>query len=135
MAFFILQPCFVGGVSRVTHHLGELIEELGALMKVYDLHDKEGRTFAFEVNNFLSWRLGIIRIIAKIPGARITWRPSLTLFSPEVFCKFELDGIAFEAWEPFGDSNRYWIGPDPAQWVPQVEKVREAFIRAKWYGP
>jgi len=114
---------------------GRIDSIVGVLMKVYDFHDKEGRIFAFEVNNFLNWRLGIIRIIAKIPGARIVWRLSLSLFSPEVFCKFEIDGIAFEASEPFGDNSRYWIGPDPVRWVPQVEKVREAFTRAKWYGP
>lgn len=102
-------------------------------MRVYDLPDKEGRTVAFEVNNFFLWRWGVIRIISRIPGARITWRPSLSWFSPEVFCKFELDGIAFEAWEPFGDSSRYWIGPDPVHWVPQIEKVREAFLSARRY--
>ena len=104
-------------------------------MRVYDLHDDDGRIFAFEVNNFLNWRLGIIRIIAKIPGARITWRPSLSWFSPEVFCRFEIDGIEFEAWEPFGDNSRYWIGPNPARWVPQIDMVRDSFVRGKWYGP
>lgn len=104
-------------------------------MRVYDIHDKEGRAFAFEVSNFLNWRWGIIRIVSKIPGARITWRPSLSLYSPDVFCKFEINGIAFEVWEPFGDNSRYWIGPEPARWVPEIENVREAFTRGKWYGP
>lgn len=100
-------------------------------MRVYDLHDQEGRVFAFEVNNFFLWRQGLIRIVSGIPGSRIAWRPSLSWFSPDVFCRFEIDGVEFEAWEPFGDSNRFWIGPEPVRWVPQVEKVREAFARAR----
>lgn len=102
---------------------------------MYDIRDNDGRVVAFEVNNVLDWRLGIIRIVSKIPSARITWRPSLHWFSPEVFCKFEVDGVAFEVWEPFGDNSRYWIGPHPVRWVPQIETVRTAFLSAKWYGP
>ena len=102
-------------------------------MRVYDLRDKEGRVFAFEVNNFFLWRQGVIRIVLSIPGARVVWRPSLSWFSPDVFCRFELGGVTFEAWEPFGDNNRYWIGPEPTRWVPQLEKVREAFVGARRY--
>ena len=29
----------------------------------------------------------------------------------EVHVKFEFDGVAFEAWEPFGDNSRIHIGP------------------------
>jgi hypothetical protein len=122
-------------MSRPSLESGKLDSIAGVAMKVYDIHDKEGRIIAFEVKNFLSWRLGIIRIIAKIPGAETTWRPSLSWYSPEVFCKFQIDGIDFEVWEPFGDNSRYWIGPDPARWVPQIERVRDAFARGKWYGP
>src|ERR1700726_3496980 len=100
-------------------------------MRVYDIHDKEGWVFAFEVNNTFVWRWGVIRIISRIPGAEITWRPSLSWFSPDVFCKFAIEGIAFEAWEAFGDSDRCWIGPDPPRWTPQIDKVREAFINAR----
>jgi len=113
--------------------LAELIQPQS--MRVYDIHDKEGRVFAFEINNFLNWRMGAIRVISKIPGAQITWRPSFSWFSPDVFCKFEIDGTRFQTWEPYGDSDRYWIGPDPPQWAPQIEQVRAAFMSAKWYGP
>jgi hypothetical protein len=104
-------------------------------MRIYDIRSLDGAIIAFEVNNFCNWRMGVIRIIAKIPGACITWRPSLTWFSPDVFCKFKIDDIEFGAYEPFGDSNRFWIGPNPARWVAQLDVVREAFLRGKWYGP
>ena len=102
-------------------------------MRVYDLKDKVGRTFAFEVRNFFLDRQGCIRVISSIPGARIVWRPSLTWFSPDVFVKFELDGVTFEAWEPYGDSDSYWIGPESVRFVAQLENVREAFLRANRY--
>jgi hypothetical protein len=36
----------------------------------------------------------------------------------EVFCEFELDRFMFEVREPFEDNSRYWIGPEPARWIP-----------------
>ena len=100
-------------------------------MRVYDLHDQEGRVFAFEVNNFLLIRADIVSIARKIPGVRIVRHPRrLSWLREEIFCEFELDGIVFEAWEPFGDNSRYWIGPEPARWVPQIEAVRQAFLAA-----
>lgn len=100
-------------------------------MRVYDYMDKEGRIYAFEVSNLLVWRWGVIRIISKIPGVRITWRPGFTWFSPDVFVKFALEDVEFEASEDDGDNSRYWIGPNPARWVPQVQQVRTAFISAR----
>ena len=38
--------------------------------------------------------------------------------------------MRFVVWEPFGDNDRYWIGPRPLRWVPEIEEVREAFARA-----
>ena len=41
-------------------------------MKVYDLKDKDGRVFAFEVHNLLLSRRGVCNVVRTIPGARIT---------------------------------------------------------------
>jgi hypothetical protein len=100
-------------------------------VRLYDLQDKEGRVFAFEVKNFFCSRPRVCRIASTIPGARIVRQPKfLSGFREEVFCEFELDGITFVAWEPFGDNDVYWIGPEPTRWVPQIDRVREAFSRA-----
>jgi hypothetical protein len=74
-------------------------------MRVYDLHDEEGRIFAFEVKNFFLQRRGVFRIVSRIPGSRIVGEPSFSWFGPDTFCRFEVDGVEFEAWEPFGDSD------------------------------
>jgi hypothetical protein len=99
-------------------------------MTIYELKDKDGRIFAFEVDNVLLSRRGVCRILRSVPGVRILRAPRfLSRFREEEFCEFELGGRRFKAWEPFGDNSRYWIGPEPAQWCEQVDLVRDAFVR------
>ncbi len=97
-------------------------------MKIFDLHDKEGRCFAFEVNNLGLSRHGLCRVVKGIPSAVLLSTPRfLSWFREEIFCTFSLEGATFSAWEPFGDNSRYWIGPEPALYVPQIAAVRAAF--------
>lgn len=56
------------------------------------------------------------------PKAILSW------FREQTFCEFEVEGVRFEAEEPYGDNSRYWIGPSPPRWVAQVGSVREAFL-------
>jgi hypothetical protein len=100
-------------------------------MKVHDLKDAEGRVSAFEVDNSGLGRRGLCRIVRRVPGARIIRGPMLLLswFRETSFCEFELDGVRFEANEgPWGDDERYWIGPKSPGWVPQLASVRKAFL-------
>ena len=97
-------------------------------MITHDLLDEDGRVYAFEVDNVGLGRKGVCSVVETIPGARISRRPKpLSWFREEVFCEFSVDGVAFVAWEPFGDSSRYWIGPEPPEWRPQTQSVRDAF--------
>jgi hypothetical protein len=101
-------------------------------MNLYDLRDEDGRVFAFEVSNLFLSRRGVCRVVRRIPHARLLKQPPV--FScwsgDEEFCEFEIDGVNFVAWEPFGDNSRYWLGPKPPLWVPQFSPVREAFAQA-----
>lgn len=71
-----------------------------------------------------------------IPGAHLL--KQLPLFSwwlgEDEFCGFDLNGIRFVVWEPWGDSSRYWVGSDPPRWTPEVTRVREAFARSGPFG-
>jgi hypothetical protein len=96
-------------------------------MKVYDLLDKEGRLFAFELNNFFISRRRICAIVRQIPGVRII-RTVEPLSKEDEFCEFEVDGCLFLVWEPWGDSNRFWIGPKSKEWAPQVKIVRDFLV-------
>ena len=101
-------------------------------MKVHDVKDEEGRVFAFEVSNTLLGRRGLCRVVRRIPGARLMKEPAaFSWFSEEEFCEFQVGDVTFVAWEPFGDNSRYWIGPKPPRWVPEMAGVREAFRRAR----
>ena len=97
-------------------------------METYELHDEDGRVFAFEVNNAGLGRKGVCRVVETIPGAQIIRRPKfLSWFREEVFCEFSVGGKTFVAWEPFGDNSRYWIGPEPVEWLAETQSVRDAF--------
>ena len=99
-------------------------------MKLYDLKDGSGRTFAFEVGNFGRHRA--CRFVGKIPGVIILRRQRHFQFSSEdEFCEFQLEGQRFVIWEPYGDNSRYWVGPKPPEWCPEVERVRDAFAAYK----
>lgn len=101
-------------------------------MKVFDLIDKEGRLYAFEVWNFGFGRGKVVRVIKTIPGVKITRNPLrfFSWFREEEFCEFSLGTQHFVAWEPFGDNSRYWIGPkSPAPCI-ELTTVRDAF--AAW---
>ena len=99
-------------------------------MTVYDLKDREGRVVAFEVDNLVLGREGLCRVVSTIPGARLLRRPvSFSWFRESTFCEFELGGVRFSADEgPWGDDSRYWVGPEPPRWVPELEAVRQAFL-------
>ena len=97
-------------------------------MKTFDLFDSDNRLYAFEIGNLRIGRRGVCRVVKTIPGAKLTRTPKLFSWVREAeFCEFTVDGEIFAAEEPFGDNSRYWIGPKPPRWLPQTEKVRDAF--------
>lgn len=98
-------------------------------MKTYPLYDEEDRLFAFEIGNTIIGRRGVCGIVQSIPGAKLLRTPKfLSWWREAEFCEFSLDGERFIAEEPFGDNSRYWVGPKPPRWLPQTEKVHEAFV-------
>jgi hypothetical protein len=100
-------------------------------MRVYDLKNEEGCVFAFEVKNLLLGRRGVLRVVERIPNARIVSFSRRT----EDFCEFDVGGVRFVVSEPWNDSSRFWIGQKPigakAHLPPQLALVREAFLRAR----
>jgi hypothetical protein len=104
---------------------------------VYDIKDVDGRVFAFEINNFPIGRRGVRRVLERIPGCRLVRGPKrfLSWFREDEFCEFEVEGIKFVVAEPYGDNSRYWIGPEPTRWVPQIAAVRDAFLHSPRVPP
>ncbi len=99
-------------------------------MKTYPIYDSQKQLLAFEIENDSIGRHAICRVVRTISGATLIRKPKvLSWFREEVFCEFTVDGGAYIAEEPYGDSNRYWIGPISAGWLAQTEKVHDAFVR------
>ena len=95
-------------------------------MHIYDLYDKQGRAFAFEIDNLVISRGAVAEVVRSIAGARVLHQ-SHSWWGPDVFCEFEIGGMQFQAWEPWGDNSRYWIGPKPPEFCEQTAIVRAAF--------
>jgi hypothetical protein len=100
-------------------------------MKTYDLIDDSGRLFAFEVPSRLG-RVGIRKIIEKIPGAKILkFYGYFATGGEDIRGEFELNGKIFDVFEPFGDNSRYWIGPKHKGFCDEINIIRETFIKGK----
>jgi len=101
-------------------------------MTTYDLKDQYGRVFAFEVESSSLSRRGAVRVVRSLPGAHVVRAPKPWRLSvDDYFCEFEYRGKQFAIWEQFGDSDRYWIGPEPTEWTPEVAEIREHFQRTQ----
>lgn len=99
-------------------------------MRVVDQLDSEGRVAAFELSNALVGRADIC-VLVRRAGAivrKIDLRP---IDGPDEFCEFELDGRSFVAWEPFSDSDAYWIGSHPPTSSRELLRLR-AMFEASW---
>jgi hypothetical protein len=108
-------------------------------MEVHEIRDKEGRLFAFEVENLGLGRHGACRVAGKIPGSVVVRKQQrFAISNRDDFCEFKLEGVSFIVEEPFGDNSRYWVGPKSAQYAPEIHIVRDFFARARlwgWYIP
>lgn len=92
-------------------------------MKVYDITDKDGNIFAFELGNFFLSRKRLSSFISRIPGVKVVH----TSFEKDEFCEFELNGDVFSAEEPFGDNSRIWIGPKIKKSSLNLSAIRDFF--------
>ena len=95
-------------------------------MKIYDLHDPQGRLFAFEIPNI--GRSAVCDLLGSFADTAIKRRPCfLSEFREEQFCDFSFSGQAFRVWEPFGDNSRFWIGPEPPEYCEQTSRLHALF--------
>jgi hypothetical protein len=104
-------------------------------MRTYDLHSQTGELLAFEVSSLLGVS-GAARILEGLPRVRVVERQRLFrgLRDEEIRIRFEYEGERFTVEEPFGDSSRFWVGPESRTPTPRLDPIREAFARARWWG-
>ena len=105
-------------------------------MRTRDLKDDEtGHLYGVIISNLLITRRGVERVIRRIPGVEVTksyrpWRWT----ADDDFVHFTLNARPFIAWEPYGDSDSYWIAAQDTPGGPEPESVRDAFQGHKLWG-
>ena len=97
-------------------------------MHIYEVINESGEVFAFEINNTLLSRKKVIQIIEELPGVTVVSKPQDFVFDNESeFCQFEYEGDTFIIEEPWDDSSRYWIGPKPIKFTPNINSIMNHF--------
>lgn len=81
-------------------------------MRTYDVLEYEGDCKAFEIESAYVTRRKIAAILGGVEEVTdIRLRKPFSK-SDEVHLRFQFKGRECVVWEPFGDSSRYWIGPE-----------------------
>lgn len=101
-------------------------------MRIFDIHDADGRLYAFEVSNTLLGRRQACKIAARIAGSTLI-KTSRLFRDSDDFCEFEIGGTTYLISEPFGDNSRFWIGPKVPPTGSHLGVIRAAFGRHRWW--
>ena len=100
-------------------------------MRVSELARPGEPPYAFEVaTGWSALRFTLGRILESVPGVTEVRRGGNWFSSDENRAYFLFHGVPFVVWEPWGDSDRYWIGPadtsvPPADLGPLMQAFRD----------
>ncbi|MBA2238305.1 MAG: hypothetical protein H0W24_06355 [Lysobacter sp.] len=96
-------------------------------MRTYDVFE-DGECKAFEIENAYVTPRTLASILGGMKEvANVRLRKPFDK-SGEVHLRFEFRGTECVIWEPFGDSSRYWIGPDNSE----IERVDLCELKAEF---
>lgn len=98
-------------------------------MKIYEQKNSENQIFAFEIGNTLVRRKRVVAILRDIPSVTIIKEPKFLSFlrDEDAFCEFRVNDVTFVVWEPWNDCDRFWIGPEDANYHSEIELIMSAF--------
>ena len=102
-------------------------------MRTYPIRDEAGITFAFEALALLFGRR-FARKLETIDGVSNVRPRRRWVGLPDVHIQFSYRGRECIAWEPYGDSSRWWIGPEntePPHW--DLSELEKAVARFSWW--
>ncbi len=99
-------------------------------MTTYPIHDPQsGRVVAFEIENVYIGVPTIARLLESVNGITQVRQRRWFRGPDDVHVLFWFRDQECMVWEPYGDSSRYWIGPqDPAPYL-DMGAVQEVFNR------
>ena len=104
------------------------------VMRTWELRTEDGRLYGFEIRNLVTGRRGVVRTIAKIPGAAVTQGLRYSERRYADFCHFTLCGAAFTVYEPFNDNSRFMLRADSEAGFDQVPRIKSIFDSTWWMG-
>jgi len=98
-------------------------------VKTYaNVDERNGRQFAFEVENSYIGLGSIAQILSDVDGVTaVSVRPLFASSWGENRVRFKFQGRDFVVWEPHGDSSRYWIGPQREEDRIDIGDIEQAF--------
>ena len=104
-------------------------------MKTYPEFNNAGEMTAFEISNIYFPSSGSVsRFFARCPGVQIEQQRRPFEVGNEVHTAFKFEGTTFVVWEPYGDSSRFWIGPQKEVAVDSIKNLH-TFVATHWPGP
>ncbi|HEV2109876.1 MAG TPA: hypothetical protein VGT99_00870 [Gammaproteobacteria bacterium] len=84
-------------------------------MNTYPIKDdRPGHCWAFEIDHVYITARPTARVLAQVQGVSDIEIPKLFRGKDDIRIKFKYRGRDCVVWEPWGDSSRYWIGPENA---------------------
>lgn len=97
-------------------------------MRIHPVVERNGEIVAFEIENLLIGQRQLARIlgaeknVAEVKARRPFAREAAPLM------RFTFSGESFIVDEPYGDSSRYWVGPEkPATFAGSATALAHAF--------
>lgn len=85
-------------------------------MNTYPIKDdRPGHCWAFEIDNLYITVHPVARVLGAVPSVSDIRIPKLFRGKDDIRIQFKYKDREYVVWEPWGDSNRYWIGPDDEQ--------------------
>lgn len=103
------------------------------IMNTYPIFssDRE-RMFAFEIENTYISIPTMALLLAEVKEVTDIRIRKMFSSSCDVHIQFKYKGEVYIVWEPYGDSSRYWIGPDQDNDATDIANIEEVF---KHYHP
>jgi hypothetical protein len=97
--------------------------------------------FAFEIEKVYIPPRVIARLLTGIDGVTDVRKRKPFSASSESHVEFRYFNDPYVVWEPWGDSSRYWIGPEHPEAVrPDIREIENAFrrhrppVHRQWLG-
>lgn len=97
-------------------------------METYVLKAKDGKPYAFEIENVYIGPKKIAELLQKSEDVTDVKLRKAFSSSSDIHVEFKFQEKEFMVWESFGDSSRYWIGPKDEKDEVDISDLESEFL-------